>query len=292
MPKPKIAPRRPLESSEKGRSGVQYFSRAVSKSLEILELLQVGRSAMGLQEIAERIQLSKTSTFRLIRTLEASGCLVPAGSGEYKLAAGIYSVIPTLWLARLLRVAQVRMQELNHNLRETVTLAALFENRAEVVAIIESPQIIRMSNVVGLILPPNASSLGKVITAFQPEARREKLLRSYGFWRFTERSITDRSKLEEEFARVRAEKFATDREESVSDGICFGVPVFNPAGEVDVALSTSFPKMRVHGEDQEKAIIAALRDTAQKISADLRSAQGPELPNNSPGRRSPRGIAR
>jgi IclR family acetate operon transcriptional repressor len=240
---------------------------------------------MALHEIAKRIQLSKTSTFRLLRTLEAADCVVAAGAGEYRLAPGIYSVVPTLWLARLLRVATVRMQELNANLRETVSMAALFDNRIEVVAVIESPQTIRMSNVVGHIVPPNASSLGKVITAFQSQEQREKLLRSYGFWRFTERSITDALQLQQEFNRVRADKFATDREECVPDGICFGVPVFNAAGEVNVALSSSLPKMRVRDQDHEKAIVAALRATADKISADFRAAQSPELASTSRGRR-------
>jgi DNA-binding IclR family transcriptional regulator len=228
MPKSDTATRKSVESAKKSSGGSQYLSRAVSKSLKVLELLQSARSPMGLQEIARRIQLSKTSTFRLLRTLEAAGCLVAVGSGEYRLAPGIHSVVPTLWLARLLRVATVRMQELNNQLRETVSLAALFDNRVEVVAVIESPQIIRMSNVVGHILPPNASSLGKVIAAFQSHEQREKLLRSYGFWHFTEHSITDPAKIQAEFSRVLAEKFATDREESVPDGICFGVPVFNP----------------------------------------------------------------
>jgi DNA-binding IclR family transcriptional regulator len=271
------AARKSTESVKKSSGGSQYLSRAVSKSLKVLELLQSARSPMGLQEIAKRIQLSKTSTFRLLRTLEAAGCLVCVGSGEYRLAPGIHSVVPTLWLARLLRVAVVRMQELNNNLRETVSLAALFDNRVEVVAVIESPQIIKMSNVAGHILPPNASSLGKVIAAFQTQEQREKLLRSYGFWHFTERSITDPSKVQEEFNRVLADKFATDREESVPDGICFGVPVFNAAGEVNVALSSSIPKMRVRDAEHEKAIVAALRATAENISADFGAAQAPEL---------------
>lgn len=274
-----------MPKSAKGSAGTQYLSRAVSKSLKVLELLQSARSPMALNEIARRIQLSKTSTFRLLRTLEAAGCLVAAGAGEYRLAPGIYSVVPTLWLARLLRLATVRMQELNASLRETVSMAALFDNRVEVVAVIESPQTIRMSNVVGHILPPNASSLGKVITAFQTQEQREKLLRSYGFWRFTERSITDPAQLQEEFQRVQANKFATDREECVPDGICFGVPVFNAAGEVNVALSASLPKMRVRDREHEKAIVAALRAAAEKISADLRAAQPAELVSTSRGRR-------
>jgi DNA-binding IclR family transcriptional regulator len=285
MPKSDTATRKSVESAKKSSGGSQYLSRAVSKSLKVLELLQSARSPMGLQEIARHIQLSKTSTFRLLRTLEAAGCLVSVGSGEYRLAPGIHSVVPTLWLARLLRVASVRMQELNNHLRETVSLAALFDNRVEVVAVIESPQIIRMSNVVGHILPPNASSLGKVIAAFQSQEQREKLLRSYGFWHFTEHSITDPAKIQEEFSRVLADKFATDREESVLDGICFGVPVFNPSGEVNVALSSSAPKMRVRDQEHEKAIVAALRATAENISADFRAAQAPELVSTLRGRR-------
>jgi DNA-binding IclR family transcriptional regulator len=285
MAKSDAAARKSSESAKKSVGGSQYLSRAVSKSLKVLEILQSARSPLVLQEIAKRIQLSKTSTFRLLRTLEAAGCLVCVGSGEYRLAPGIHSVAPTLWLARLLRVAIVRMQELNNNLRETISLAALFDNRVEVVAVIESQQIIKMSNVVGHILPPNASSLGKVIAAFQSQEQREKLLRSYGFWHFTERSITEASKMEEEFSRVLADKFATDREESVPDGICFGVPVFDAAGEVHVALSASFPKMRVRDEDHEKAIVAALRTTAGNISADCRAAQTPELVSTSRGRR-------
>ena len=66
-----------------------------------------------------------------------------------------------------------------------------------------------------------------------------------------------------------AEKFATDREESVPDGICFAVPVFNAAGEVNLALSSSLPKMRLRDQDHEKAIVAALRVTTRKLCDDV-----------------------
>jgi DNA-binding IclR family transcriptional regulator len=265
----KTAPAKSIPPARISANADQYFSRAVSKSLEVLGLLQASGSSMSLHEIALSIKLSKTSTFRLLRTLEASGCLLALGSGEYQLAVGIHSVVPTLWLARLLSVARDRMQKLNHNLGETVSLAALFDNRMEVVAVIESPQVIRMSNVVGHILPPNSSSLGKVITAFQTDALREKLLQSYGSYRFTENSIIDRMELQEEFARVRKAGFATDREENVANGICFGVPIFDASHEVKVALSTSFPKDRVRDAEHEAAIVSTLRSTSEQISADL-----------------------
>ena len=271
------------ERTARAKSGDddRYFSRAVAKSLRVLEVLQSSGCAMSLHELAGCIQLSKTSTFRLLRTLEASGCVAASGAGKYQIAPEIHSVVPALWLARLLRVAAVHMQDVNRNLLETVSMAVLFDNRIEVVAVIESPHIIRMSNVVGNIVPPNASALGKVITAFQDDARREKLLRSYGLWQFTEQTITDRSKLAEEFRRICKDGFATDREESVPGGICFGVPVFNIGGEINVALSASSLKMRLRDADHEEAIKCALRDASSKISKDFLASQGADFINTS-----------
>lgn len=57
-------------------------------------------------------------------------------------------------------------------------LAVLFDNHIEVVAVIESPDLIKMSQTVGRIIPPHASSLGKALTAFQPEAVQERLPRT------------------------------------------------------------------------------------------------------------------
>lgn len=256
----------------KSRDKDQYFSRAVAKALETLEVLQAANDPLALNEVAQRLQLSKTSAFRLLRTLQSSGCVTASEGGKYSLAPGVNSLVSTQTVARLLRAGIPVLQQLSRQLRETTSLAALFDNRMEVIAVVESPQLVRMSNIVGHILPPNASSLGKVITAFQDEERREKLLRSCGVYRFTEHTITDRTELDRELARVREQKFAADMEESVSDGNCFGVPIFSAAGEVASAISVSLPKARVGDKDHQKAIMAALRAAADQIAADLRGA--------------------
>ena len=110
----------------------------------------------------------------------SSGCLRASEWGKYSLAPGVNSLVSTQTVARLLRAGIPLMQQLSRQLRETTSLAALFDNRIEVIAVVESPQPLRMSNIVGHILPPNASSLGKVITAFQDEERREKLCEATG----------------------------------------------------------------------------------------------------------------
>lgn len=260
-------PRKQIEPPAKGRDGDKYVTRAVTKALDIVELLQTRQSPMTLNEISTEIQLSKTSAFRLLRTLEAAGWLRTNGNGSYNFVPEIRSTVPPQFIIRLLRVATPLLKELSETLRETVSLGVLFENRIEVIAVIESPELIRMSNVVGHIVPLNASSLGKVITAFQEQERREKLVRSVGSYRFTNQTITDRVELAREFQRVRNQGFAVDREESVNDGCCFAVPIRSDSGGVPAALSVSMPKARLGDGAHEKAIVDALRATADQISA-------------------------
>src|ERR1700683_5776535 len=139
----KIKPARPAkagtsnlvkaETSKETHGGDQYFSRAVGKALEVLEFLQSELKPLSMNEIAQRIQLSKTSAFRILRTLETLGCVTMDGRGQYVLAPGIHAVTPTQWLGKLHRVGVPYLDALSGELSETSTLAALFENRVEVI---------------------------------------------------------------------------------------------------------------------------------------------------------------
>src|SRR3984957_12978747 len=260
------------ETATEPRTGDQYFSRAVGKALEVLEFLQSELKPLSMNEIGRQIQLSKTSAFRILRTLETLGCVVVDGRGQYMLAPGIHAVTPTQWLGKLHRVGLPHLEALSRELTETSTLAALFENRVEVIAVVESPHVIRMSNVVGHILPPNASSLGKAITAFQPPEQRERLLRSFGMYRFTKHTITDRKDLNREYEDIRLQKYALDREECAYDGICFCAPIFGLNDQVAPAISTSMPKTRLRDKAHEESIIAAVLATADQLSLDLKKA--------------------
>jgi DNA-binding IclR family transcriptional regulator len=272
MPASKNVTAVPKKTAKAARERDPSFSRAVVKALEVLELLQTEQPTATLNEIAKRLSLSKTSTFRLLRTLEMTNCLTLTGWGQYQLAPGIQAVSRTQWLGKLLRVGMPHLQSLSRELSETASLAALFENHIEVIAVVESPRVIRMSNVVGHILPPNASSLGKVITAFQQPDRQEKLVRSYGTFRFTDHTITDQTELSLEFERVRTQRFATDREESVYDGVCLGVPIFAPAEQVWAAISVSIPKARLRDEAQEETIKSAIRVAAERLAKEFQNA--------------------
>ncbi len=223
---------------------------------------------MSLNELTLRIGMAKTSLFRILHTLEVSGYLERDPAGLYRAPAALRPASGHLQ-QRLVEIAMPRMKALNREFRETISLAMLFENHIEVVATVESTQLIRMGNTVGRILPPHASSLGKAITAFQPEERRESLMRSYGLHRFTAHTITDEVELKQELERVRQSGRSLDAEESALEGSCFGAPIRGVDDAVIGAISLSMPKMRLRSDAERDRIITAIERAAAEISHDL-----------------------
>ena len=264
-----VKPRRKRKAPKQPERGKRYVSRAVAKALTLIEVLGNPGHNLSLTELAASVKLTKTSTFRLLYTLEEGGYLERNQEGRYALRRHARSGVRDKLIATLMEVSEPHMRELTREFRETTGLAALFDNHIEAIAVVESPQVVRMGNTVGRILQPHASSLGKCITAFQPEQRREHLVHSYGVTPITEQTITDENVLAHEFAQIREQGYATDRGETCVDGYCFGAPIRDTAGEVVAAISISIPRTRLDATPRER-IVAAIKSAAAAISAEMR----------------------
>lgn len=243
-------------------------SRGLALGLRILNYLRIEGQAYTLGELAAYTQLGKPSLLRLLRTLEGLGYISRDAGSHYRIevessATGVHETL------RILRKTWGRhSQEIQSHCGETVSLAYLFHDHIRVVGVLESPQNIRMSNFVGRILQPYASSLGKSITAFQDEALIQTLLDVYGIYRATRNTLVDQLAIQNEFASVRSRGYAEDKEETVEGGYCLGAPIRNPEGRVIAALSASSPKFRVTAEFMEKFPVR-LMETAAGMSRAL-----------------------
>ncbi|MGA3185764.1 MAG: IclR family transcriptional regulator [Bryobacteraceae bacterium] len=240
----------------------QYLSRAVEKAMLALDCIRQSPQPLSLMEISAVLGLTKASAFRLLYTLEALHYLSKSADGRY-------FAPPHFAHHDLVRHGSASLERLSMEYGETVSLAALFENHIEVMVVFESSQLMRMGNTPGRILPPNASSMGKAITAFQPPEITEKLVRSYGMHRFTPHTIVDEIALRDEFAEVRERGFAEDVEESVVGGRCFAAPILRANGFAVGAVSLSMPMIRFRGEEQRQVILGAVRETAKGIEGRI-----------------------
>lgn len=265
-PRSKLAGHKPAVS-ETGPD--QYFSRALEKGLQTLQLLNEAQDGLSLTEAANKLGLTKASAFRIARTLETLGYVTKGEDGKYSLAGGQRPQLPSKSIQGMLQHGAEPLRNLALEFRETASMAALFENHIEVILVVDSPQLIRMGNTAGRILPPHASSLGKAISSFQHRNDCERLLRSYGTSSFTPNTITDELALHREFDQIRSAEYAEDREESTPGGICFAAPILRQERIAVGAISLSMPKMHLESPEHRKRIIQAVLRTAGEISSQV-----------------------
>lgn len=274
--KSRTAARQPAQEI-KGES--RYFSRAVGKAIQMLELLSRSRTPLSLNELTKASELTKSSAFRLLQTLETLHYIRRDASGHYLSAQDRNSAVSAQYVNGIVAEAQLPMRKLNMEFGETVSMAVLAYNHIEVVHVIESTSLIRMTNFVGRILPPHASSMGKAINAWQDADTRKRLLQSYGLTRYNENTISDEKAIEEEYETIRSRGYSTDVEESTPGGFCFGVPIFTSSSRVEAAISISMPKSRMPDDAKRERMIQALENAAQEIAQKIgvRDKTGPKV---------------
>ncbi|HWB82605.1 MAG TPA: IclR family transcriptional regulator [Bryobacteraceae bacterium] len=256
------------DSISKRENGSQYHLKAITRALDVLDTFDDRHPELTLKDLSKTIDLPESSLFRILLTLEGKGYLIQNPDGAYMLA-------PKLLLGKLHERAErvraavrPRLQELASRFDETASAAYLFEDRIQVIDAVETFHAIRMTNKPGRVLPPHASSLGKVITAFQSQETINRMLQTYGLVRRTERTTVDRQVLLAEFEQIRVQGFAFDREESVSGGICIGAAIRLRDNPVVAALSVSTPIVRMH-RDREREILAEVLVAAHQAARDL-----------------------
>jgi DNA-binding IclR family transcriptional regulator len=247
-------------------------SRGLALGLKILNHLRSEGRAFSLGELAAYTRLGKPSLLRLLRTLEGMGYISRDADRNYRIEveSSVTGVRDSLRVLR--RVAVHFVQEIQNRCGETVSVAYLFDDHIRVVDVLESPQHIRMSNFVGRILQPYASSLAKSITAYQDEALIQTLLDVYGIYRATKYTLVEQLAIQNEFALVRQRGFAEDKEETVEGGYCIGAPIYSPEKKVIAALSVSSPKFRVTPdfiENFPRRLIETANEISKALTAEL-----------------------
>jgi IclR family acetate operon transcriptional repressor len=223
------------------RNKVQSLDRA----LEILKLLG-SEPEMRVTDLARRLEVHKSTVFRLLATLQEHGLVEQNPSTErYRLGYGLVrlagSVVAELDLARTARGV---LEQLALRTGETVNLAILQGDQVVNIDQIAAPNLVVNVNWVGKQTPLHATSNGKVLLARLPEDERRRLL-SRALPRLTPRTITDPRILEKQLRRVVEEGYAFTLEELEVGLNAVAAPVFAADGRVLAAVSVAGPAYRV-----------------------------------------------
>ncbi len=263
-------------------------AKAVVKTMNILECLSK-ESSLGVTELARRVtgfsgtsRLHKSTVYRFLSSLKELGYVRQDPETErYSLTPKLFEIgTAVLDRLELWQEAQPVVKRLAQLTGETVHLATLDNRRLVYLTKLESTRTLRVSMMsrVGQSAPTHCTGLGKALLAYAPGDQVNAMLAEEKLVRFTERTITNRSRLCRELENIRSQGFAVDNEEHEVGVKCVAAPVRDNTGRVIAAVSISVPAVRLKDKDIPRLSRIVVKG-AQEISSRLGHAADRRRPN-------------
>lgn len=239
------------------------------KTAALLKILGQAPYVHGVTELGEKIECTKSGTFKILAALVQSGLAAQTVNHKYTLGPAIYILGKTyedrIGLSKMVKPYLIRLRDLTE---ENASFSMLINGKANLVYREESLQLVRVAGKVGQERPLYAGATGKVLGAFQDEAVIRKRLMEEPLEAFTERTITSPSLLLEEYAKIREQGYAISDGELNIETIGIGAPIRDESGNVWAAISIGAPRMRVNEVKRERYIFL-VQEIAAEMSRDL-----------------------
>ncbi len=122
---------------------------------------------------------------------------------------------------------------------------------------------------VGSRLPAHATSKGRVLLAFLPEAELEAYFRRSAIERYTDRTVVNGDELRAILAEIRTEGWAIV-DQQLEEGLCsVAAPILEPSGRVSAALSVCAHAGRVDPTTLRTEFLPLVLETARRVSGGL-----------------------
>lgn len=249
--------------------------QSVERAIAILKAFSAEEPELGVGELSRRLQLPKSTVFRLLQTLEAGGLISQnPETGQYRLGVDLIALAGNvLAFADVRSVARPHLRRLADSLQETVNLSILDRNQViNLEQFVGGDRLVMRVGWVGRRMPVHAVSSGKAILAFLPPDEVEALLRE-PLVALTPHTITDPDVLRAELQHIREQGYAIALEELEEGLHALSAPVWNHEGRVVASVSVSGPAYRLT-EERLHAIAPEVLHTTHQISTELGYSHG------------------
>ena len=219
---------------------------AVIRALDILELF-LDRAELSAREVAERLDLPRTTVHELLVTLVARSYLIPVPGQpvRYRLGMPLFQLGAAFaGQLDLVREAQGVARDVAAVCDEAVHVAVLDGPDVIYLVKVDSTHPVRMVSAVGRRLPAHCTAVGKILLSSLDPAGLDAVLTKGPLPAMTPASITDPDRLRKHLDRVRAEGVAVDNGESDTAVRCVAAAIQDHAGATVAAMSVSAPIIR------------------------------------------------
>jgi IclR family transcriptional regulator, pca regulon regulatory protein len=258
-------------SSQNTKSDSRYSIEALTRGLEILELFTHSRPTLTLTEIVDALGLAKSTAFRVLSTLEASG-YVDRNSDTKRYRPGLKVLrlgFTALHNLEIRQVARPHLERLAHMLEETVSLAVLEGMRVTYVDRIRNRAIVGVILGIGSQLPAHCTALGKVLLADLSANELRQRLNNADLSAFTPKTIIDPVILKSCLSAIKTNGYAEDDEELAIGLRAAAAPIRDTSGRAVAAVNVSGSVTTIDHQRLKTEIIPAVVRTAADIGMEL-----------------------
>ena len=240
-------------------SGSQPSVRALERGLDILGCFQGTSTPVPLTTIASTVDLSLSTTLRILGTLEKKGFITrDETTKRYSLGPSLLGLTSAAQRMNNLAMAALPfMQELNAEHDETISLYIVSGMQRVCIQRVDCRQALRQVVSIGDIVPLGLGSGGKVLTAW--------LALNQDFDLATHAPMLSSATLEQ----IRKSGFASSFNERGEGSYGVAAPVRDHMGKVVAALSLSGPTARFQFDNLHE-----LAESIMKKAREISIAQG------------------
>ncbi|WP_336785800.1 IclR family transcriptional regulator [Paenibacillus sp. MMO-177] len=243
-------------------NGTQTLNRA----LDILFALSEANDTLTVSEIAEKVSIPESTTYRFLQTLEQNGIVERRGKSQVGLGLRILDLARSLsqqMHRELLPLALPIMEELTAQTQETSVLFVRTGLNCVCIQNVRSQGLLQFAVENGRVLPLASGASGKSILAYENERTIGRVFDTLG-------SKAEQSKLAADLEIIRTNGFCITHGEVDPDIFAIAAPIFDAHGLIVASLSIAGPNFRSNAE-YDKEMSGYLLDASDRLSRRLGS---------------------
>ncbi|HEY5788759.1 MAG TPA: IclR family transcriptional regulator C-terminal domain-containing protein [Microlunatus sp.] len=244
----------------------EEFVQSLARGLQVITAFDSDRSRMSLSEVAVATGLSRASARRFLHTLVELGYVRTDGK-QFELTPHVLR-LGTAYLSGLglPQLAQPHLERLSADVGESTSAAVLDGTEIVYVARVSTRRIMTVGITVGTRFPAFATSMGRVLLAYQGAEELDDYFLTADLRPPTPRTLHTESELRPLLAEVAAQGWAEVDQELEVGLFSLAAPVRDVDGAVVAAINVS-----TTGPERPAALRDRVLAAAAAISTDLAS---------------------
>jgi IclR family acetate operon transcriptional repressor len=245
--------------------------QSIERAFAVLSALADG--PIGVTEVAERVDLPKSTAARMLTSLAREGAVEQLpGETRYRLGPRIESLASGLAGTRsLVAIARPHLTELAASIGEVAGLSVPDGDLIHYVDQVDSDHPVGVRDWTGARLALHGVSSGLAVLALRSPAEIERYLAG-PLERFTDRTMTEPAQLRPRLQRILLDGFAWTNGEYTEDITSVAAAIADASGEVIAAVHVHGPSYRFPTAGQEVDLGLHVVATATAIARTIRQA--------------------